>query len=200
MVGFNRRFAPQVVTMKRLLDAVTEPKCFNFMMNAGPIPADSWVQSIEDGGGRIIGEACHLVDLMRFLVGDAIVSVQAKGIGRSDGSGIAEDKAAIILGFADGSVGTIHYFANGDKSFSKERFEVFAAGGILQLDNFRKLTGFGWPGFSKQNLMKQNKGQQACIAAFADAIRDGHSSPISMAELLEVSRATIDAAEMIRAG
>jgi len=200
MVGFNRRFAPQVVSMKRLLDDTMEPKCFNFMMNAGLIPADSWVQSINGGGGRIIGEACHLIDLMRFLVGDAIVSVQAKGIGRADGSGTSEDKAAIILGFADGSIGTIHYFANGDKRFSKERFEVFAAGGILQLDNFRKLTGFGWPGFAKQNLMKQNKGQQACIAAFADAIRGGHSCPISMTELLEVSRVTIDAAEMIRAG
>lgn len=200
MVGFNRRFAPQVITMKKLLDTVAEPKCFNFMMNAGSIPADSWVQSNESGGGRIIGEACHHIDLMRFLVGDKIVSVQAKGIGRADGSGVTEDKAAILLGFADGSVGTIHYYANGDKGFSKERFEAFAAGSILQLDNFRKLTGYGWPGFKKQNLMKQDKGQEACIAAFAEAIGAGKPSPISMEELMEVSRATIDAAEMIRAG
>jgi len=199
MVGFNRRFAPQVVTMKKLLDTVNEPKTFNFTMNAGDIPKESWVQSTEAGGGRIIGEACHLIDLMRFMVGHPIVSVQARGIGKPDSSSIKEDKAIILLGFADGSVGSVHYFANGDKSFPKERFEAFAAGRVLQLDNFRKLVGYGWPGFKKENLMKQDKGQDACIAKFADNLSQGKSSPIPMAELLEVSKATIDAAEQIRA-
>jgi len=200
MVGFNRRFAPQVVTMKRLLDSVNEPKTFNFLMNAGAIPADSWVQSIDAGGGRIIGEACHLVDLMRFLVGKPIVSVHAQGIGKPDSSGVAEDKSVILLSFADGSVGTVHYYANGDNSFPKERFEAFVAGKVLQLDNFRKLYGFGWPSFKKQHFMKQDKGQDACIAQFAKNLELGESSPIAIDELIEVSRATIDAAEQIRAG
>lgn len=199
MVGFNRRFAPQIQTMKKLLDSVNEPKTFNFTMNAGSIPKESWVQSEESGGGRIIGEACHLIDLMRFLVGHPIVSVYARGIGKLDSSGVMEDKAIIVLGFADGSIGSVHYFANGDKSFPKERFEVFAAGKVLQLDNFRKLTGFGWPTFKKENHMKQDKGQDACIAQFAKNLAIGELSPIPMSELLEVSRATIDAAEQIRA-
>lgn len=199
MVGFNRRFAPHVVTMKNLLDTVKEPKTFNFTMNAGAVPKESWVQSLEAGGGRVIGEACHLIDLMRYLVGESIVYVQARGIGKPDSSGIKEDKAIIMLGFADGSVGSVHYFANGDKSFPKERFEAFAAGKVLQLDNFRKLTGYGWPVFKKQNLMKQDKGQDACIAQFAKNLANGEGSPIPMSELLEVSRVTIDAALQIRA-
>lgn len=198
MVGFNRRFAPHVVRMKALLDTVAAPKSLILTMNAGAIPLDSWVQSRDVGGGRIVGEACHLVDLARFLVGHAIVSVQARGLGIDGEHDTGEDKAAVLLGFADGSLASVQYFANGGKSFPKERVEAFADGRILQLDNFRRLRGFDWPGFSRMHLLKQDKGQQACIAAFVDALRRGAPSPIPMEELLEVSRATIDAAEQIR--
>ena len=116
MVGFNRRFAPQVQKMKELVSAVSEPKSFIMTMNAGSIPADHWTQDNEVGGGRIIGEACHLVDLMRYLAGSEIVSVQARRMGDSDAVMVKEDKAAIILGFADGSFGTVHYYANGAAS------------------------------------------------------------------------------------
>ncbi len=198
MVGFNRRFAPQIVKMKSLLDSINEPKSFIMTMNAGAIPAEHWTQDPEKGGGRIIGEACHFVDLMRFLAGSSIVSVQARRMGDTDSGNITEDKAAIILGFKDGSFGTIHYLANGASAFPKERIEVFAAGKTLQLDNFRKLKGYGFKGFNKMNLWQQDKGQSACVAAFVDAIQKGSPSPINVDELFEVARVTLDIAEQLR--
>jgi predicted dehydrogenase/threonine dehydrogenase-like Zn-dependent dehydrogenase len=199
MVGFNRRFAPQIVKMKTLLQSVNQPKSFIMTMNAGAIPKDTWIQDIKVGGGRIIGEACHYIDLMRYLSGAKIVSVQARRMGTHPGVEVTEDKAAILLGFADGSFGTIHYLANGGKAFPKERIEVFAGDAVLQLDNFRKLRGFGWKNFKKMNIMRQDKGQEACAAAFLESIRAGKSSPISFDELMEVSRFTIEAARQLRA-
>lgn len=197
MVGFNRRFSPQVQKMKALLGAVSEPKSFIMTMNAGAIPANHWTQDPEIGGGRIIGEACHFIDLMRFLAGSPIVSVQTRCMGGLPATTIAEDKASITLGFEDGSFGTILYLANGAASFPKERVEVFAAGRVLQLDNFRKLHGYGWPGFSKMNLWKQDKGQSACAAAFLQAVQTGRSA-IPPEEIFEVARVTIEAAQMLR--
>jgi predicted dehydrogenase/threonine dehydrogenase-like Zn-dependent dehydrogenase len=197
MVGFNRRFAPQVKKMKALLAAVTEPKTFIMTMNAGAIPANHWTQDEQSGGGRIIGEACHFIDLMRFLAGSRIVSVQARRMGDNPGVPITEDKASITLGFEDGSFGTIMYLANGAASFPKERVEVFAAGRVLQLDNFRKLTGYGWPGFSKMNLWKQDKGQKDCAAAFLQAIETGVPA-IPADEVFEVANVTIEAAKILR--
>ena len=198
MVGFNRRFAPQIQKMKELLAPIKEPKSFIMTMNAGSIPADHWTQKNNVGGGRIIGEACHFIDLMRYLADSEIVSVQARRMGDTNAVDITEDKAAIILGFADGSFGTIHYLANGAASFPKERIEVFAAGGTLQLDNFIKLKGFGWKGFKKLNLWKQDKGQTACSAAFIDSIKKGITAPIAADELFEVAKITIDVAEQLR--
>lgn len=197
MVGFNRRFSPQVQKMKALLQAVKEPKSFIMTMNAGGIPANHWTQDSAVGGGRIIGEACHFIDLMRFLAGSKIVSIQARRMGDTLGLDVTEDKASITLGFEDGSFGTILYLANGAASFPKERVEVFAAGRVLQLDNFRKLKGFGWPGFSKLNLWKQDKGQGACTAAFLGAIEQG-TAAIPVDEIFEVARATIEVAELLR--
>lgn len=199
MVGFNRRFSPQIQKMKSLLTAISEPKSFIMTMNAGNIPADHWTQDIELGGGRIIGEACHFVDLMRYLADSEIISVQARRMGNSDAVAVTEDKAAIILGFADGSFGTIHYLANGAASFPKERVEVFAAGKVLQLDNFRKLTGHGFKGFSKMNLWQQDKGQKACAKAFLDAVNSGQSAPISAEQIFEVASVSIEIAKQLRA-
>lgn len=198
MVGFNRRFSPHVQKMKALLASIHEPKSFIMTMNAGDIPADHWTQDNDIGGGRIIGEACHFIDLMRFLAGSEVTSVQARRMGDSHGVAITEDKATITLGFADGSFGTIHYLANGAASFPKERVEVFAAGKVLQLDNFRKLRGFGWSGFKKMNLWRQDKGQGACAAAFLSAIEKGEQSPIPVAELFEVASVTLDVVDQLR--
>lgn len=199
IVGFNRRFAPQVQKMKNLLASVREPKALIMTMNAGAIPSDHWTQDIAVGGGRIIGEACHFIDLMRFLVGSPIVSIQARRMGDSPAVAVSEDKASITLGFEDGSFGTIHYLANGAASFPKERVEVFAAGRLLQLDNFRKLKGYGWPGFTKLNLWKQNKGQSECAAAFLAAIDQGKPAPIPSEEIFEVARVSIEVAQLLRA-
>ena len=177
---------------------VREPKVFVMLMNAGEIPADHWTQDPAVGGGRIVGEACHHIDLMRHLAGSEIVSISARRMGDTDSNAVTEDKAAIILGFADGSFGTIHYLANGASNFPKERIEVFVAGRTLQLDNFLKLKGFGWPGFSKMSLMRQDKGQTDCAAAFLKAVETGGPSPIPMNELLEVARVTLDAADQLR--
>jgi predicted dehydrogenase/threonine dehydrogenase-like Zn-dependent dehydrogenase len=197
MVGFNRRFAPQVQKMKTLLASVREPKSFIMTMNAGAIPASHWTQDVLVGGGRIIGEACHFIDLMRFLVGSPIVSLQARRMGNAPGIEVTEDKASITLGFADGSFGTIMYLANGAASFPKERIEIFSAGRVLQLDNFRKLKGYGWPGFSKLNLWKQDKGQKACAEAFLRSVETGVPA-IPPEEIFEVARVTIEAAEQLR--
>ncbi len=189
MVGFNRRFAPQVQKIKGLLAAVTGPKAMVMTVNAGAIPPDHWTQDPAAGGGRIIGEACHFIDLLRFLAAAPISDHRILAM-----QSATNDTATIQLAFADGSLGTIHYFANGSKSFPKERLEIFAAGRVLQLDNFRRLTGHGWPGFSKMNLWRQDKGQQACAAAFIKTLQQGGQAPIPLAEILEVSRVAIELA------
>ena len=198
MVGFNRRFAPQVQKIKSLLEGVKEPKAFVMTVNAGAIPPEHWTQDSAVGGGRIVGEACHFIDLLRFLSGSPITGFQAVSIGKMSDVAVAEDKAGITLRFGDGSIGTIHYLANGHKSFPKERLEVFVGGRILQLDNYRRLKGFGWPGFGKMNLWRQNKGQQACAAAFVQAVKQGSAAPIPFEELMEVSRVSIEVAEVLR--
>jgi predicted dehydrogenase/threonine dehydrogenase-like Zn-dependent dehydrogenase len=189
MVGFNRRFAPQVQKVSALLKGVTGPKSFVMTVNAGAIPADHWTQDPEAGGGRIIGEACHFIDLLRFLADSRIASHQ---VTRMDSA--TNDSVSISLKFEDGSMGVVHYLANGSKAFPKERLEVFAAGRVLQLDNFRRLRGFGWPGFNKMNLWRQDKGQMACAAAFVRAISTGGPAPIPLDEILEVARVSIEVA------
>ena len=197
MVGFNRRFSPLTQKVKQLLSSVSEPKSFIMTVNAGAIPADHWTQDQAIGGGRIIGEACHFIDLLRFLAGCEVTSIQAMMLG--GGAAIKNDKVTFTLGFADGSFGTVHYLANGSKAFPKERLEVFCANRVLQLDNFRKLTGFGWSGFDKQKLMRQDKGQNACAAAFVKAIESGGTSPIPFEELIEVTRVTFDVVDALAA-
>ena len=185
MVGFNRRFAPHIVRMKELLAGVKQPKSVICTINAGSIPAGHWTQDPQIGGGRIIGEGCHFIDLMRFLTGSPVETVHT--------ARLSPDSATISLTYQDGSTGALHYLANGAKSFPKERIEVFCAGRILALDNFRRLKVHGCPGFRKMNLWRQDKGNAACVAAFIKAVREGAPSPIPFAELQEVSETTIEA-------
>ncbi len=194
-VGFNRRFAPQIEKIQSLLKAQKGPKSFIMTVNAGAIPADHWTQDRSIGGGRIIGEACHFIDLLRFLAGAVIVESSVVVLDASIG-----DTVTISLKFKNGSIGTIHYFANGNKKFPKERLEIFSNGGILQLDNFRKLKGYAWPGFSKMNLRNQDKGQKNCAAAFVAALKNGTPPPIPLTELLEVSKIAIELDGKINAG
>ncbi len=197
MVGFNRRYAPQVIRIRQLLAATSEPKVFVMTVNAGEIPVEHWTQSAAEGGGRIVGEGCHFVDLLRFLAGSPIRRTHAVRMGAAPGIAVRDDKATLTLEFEDGSFGTVHYLANGHRSLPKERLEVFCRGAVLQLDNFRRLAGFGWPGFTKMNLWRQDKGNEACVAAFVSAIADGRPSPMAFDELVEVTRSTFDAVEAL---
>ncbi|MBA3677880.1 MAG: zinc-binding dehydrogenase [Sphingosinicella sp.] len=185
-VGFNRRFAPHVKTVREALRAVNGPKAFTMTVNAGAIPAEHWTQDRTLGGGRIVGEACHFIDLLRDLADSKIEDARIAYLDDE-----TRDTASITLGFADGSIGTIQYFANGSKTFPKERLEVFAAGGILQLDNFRKLRSFGWKNVRSHRLMRQDKGQKACAAAFVQAISEGGPPPIPMDQIFEVAAVSI---------
>ena len=194
-VGFNRRFAPQVQRMKSLLREVHEPKSFIMTVNAGGIPRDHWVHDPIAGGGRVIGEACHFIDLLRFLCGSPIVAVQATSFGRDSAVEIRDDKMSITLSFADGSFGTVHYLANGHRSISKERLEVYCAGRVIQLDNFRRMSAVGWKKFRRMNLWQQDKGHVAEVRAFLDAIASGGPPPIPIEELAEVTQATFDAVQ-----
>lgn len=192
MVGFNRRFSPHVQKIKSLLGSVSVPKSFVMTVNAGAIPKEHWTQDTEVGGGRIIGEACHFIDLLRFLAGCGITGCHSSFQGKN----VLRDTASLSLSFADGSIGTVHYLANGHKSFPKERLEIFCAGRVLQLDNFRKLKGFGWPDFKKIGLWRQDKGQQGCIEAFIDAVKSGGAPPIPFEEIVEVTRVSLKAIEL----
>ena len=187
MVGFNRRFAPQVLKIKQLISSTQEPKSFILTVNAGQIPSDHWLQDRNVGGGRILGEACQFIDLLRFLCGFEIKSWNRIGMTSKN-----EDTVSIHLEFGDGSIGCINYFSNGSKSFPKERLEVFSSGRVLQLDNFRKLKGWGWSNFKKWNLWKQDKGQKACASTFINAIRNREPSPIPIEEIFEINRISID--------
>jgi predicted dehydrogenase/threonine dehydrogenase-like Zn-dependent dehydrogenase len=198
MVGFNRRFAPHIIKMKDLLSSHHSPKTIIMTVNAGSIPKDHWVQSTEIGGGRIVGECCHFIDLMRFLVGCQITNFIATMIGNKPGVEVREDKTSITLSFEDGSFGTIHYFANGGSIFPKERIEVFCDNAVLQLDNFRVLRGYGWPRFKKMKLIKQDKGQKNCAKAFIDSIKNGSNAPIQYDEIMESARVSIEVANSLR--
>jgi predicted dehydrogenase/threonine dehydrogenase-like Zn-dependent dehydrogenase len=186
MVGFNRRFSPLVEKMNALLSGSSAPKSFVMTVNAGAIPSDHWTQDPDLGGGRIIGEACHFVDLLRFLADAPITEHRLTQMATNTG-----DTATIQLSFEDGSIGTVHYFANGPKSLPKERLEVFDNGRVLQLDNFRTLRGFSWPGFTSMKLWRQDKGHRNCASAFVRAVAHGAPSPIPFEQIIEVSRVVI---------
>lgn len=197
MVGFNRRFSPHAKKMHQLLSNINEPKNFLVTVNAGFIPSDHWTQDPLIGGGRIIGECCHFIDLLRFLIGAKIKKVSAKSLNVCDPLMGRSDSASITLEFEDGSSGTILYLTSGSNKFPKERVEVFVSGKVLQLDNFRKLKGFGWKNFKRMNLLSQDKGQEACVQAFLASIQLGNSC-IPVDEIFEVSRVTIQANNMLQ--
>jgi predicted dehydrogenase/threonine dehydrogenase-like Zn-dependent dehydrogenase len=187
MVDFNRRFSPFVIKMKELLSTINIPLAMVMTVNAGSIPVDHWTQDLAIGGGRIVGEACHFIDLLRHLAGFPISSYQRISMDSS-----TNDTVTLQLVFENGSIGTIHYFSNGSRVFPKERLEVFFDGKILQLDNFKQLKGFGTTEFDKMKKLRQDKGQLNCTAAFINAIQQGNTLPIPIEEILEVSRISIE--------
>lgn len=198
MVGFNRRFSPHIKKIKQLTCQIEQPKCINITINAGYISEAHWTQDPNIGGGRVIGEACHFIDLARHLVGHSILSYQMQVMCNDAAKTTNKDTLTISLKFEDGSIATVHYYANGHKSIPKERVEIYVAGRILHLDNYRILRGWGWPEFKSMRLWKQNKGQYECAAAFIDAVRHSKPAPISHKEIFEVSKVAIEVAEALR--
>ena len=198
MVGFNRRFSPHTVKIRELLAGRTEPLTMTMTVNAGYIPPEHWTQDPERGGGRIIGEGCHFIDLLSYLAGAPVTAVSAAMVG---GSGpVRDDKMSILLTFADGSVGTVHYFANGAKSYPKETLEVFGDGRVIRMENFRMTRGYGFKGFRTFRTWRQDKGHRAEIAAFVEAVAVGGPTLIPFDEIVNATRASFAAMESARTG
>lgn len=199
MIGFNRRFAPMVAEMKSFLDSISEPLALNYRINAGYLPPDHWVNDREQGGGRILGEVCHFVDLLMFLVGSPIVEVAARAVGNS--GRYSGDNVLISLRFASGSEGTISYLANGDRSFSKERLEVFGGGAAVVLDDFRRLELFR-NGRKKtvNSRWRQDKGHVHEWAAFVGSLQPGSEPAIRFEDLTCSTLATLCIDESLATG
>jgi len=199
MVGFNRRFAPFSQQIKEFLGQRQEPLFAHYRVNAGFLPPSHWLHDLTQGGGRIIGEACHFIDYLTFLVGETPTSVAAFGL--PDEGKYQEDNIHLVLNFPDGSLGTIDYLANGDKSFSKERVEVFTAGRIAVLDDFRSLELVH---DSKRKVLhsrlRQEKGHRDEWQVFQQAILVREQPPIPYDQIYAVTLASIYAIESLRDG
>jgi predicted dehydrogenase len=167
-------------------------------VNAGPIHADHWVQDVARGGGRIIGEACHFIDLLSFAAGAPVTSVSAVMLGQ--GPIVRTDKMCIQLSFSDGSIGTVNYFANGSKSYPKETLEIFSEGRVVRLENFRVTRGYGFGGLRRFKTWRQDKGQDKEIAAFIERVAQGGKPLVPFAEVENVTRATFAAMESVLKG
>lgn len=200
MVGFNRRFSPAARSVRDFFAKVPEPLTVSVRFNAGSIPKNHWTQVDEVGGGRIIGEACHAIDLATYLTGSLPVRVLAESIGGPDAPNITDDQCFMILRHANGSVSSIGYLAGGDKAFPKERVEVFGGGRVAVIDDFREVQLCSRGKINRQRSRSQDKGHGAEIRAFADALLQGSVSPISWEELRSVSLAALLAVQSIREG
>ena len=199
MVGFNRRFAPTAVAAREHLAQTGAPLTVMYRFNAGAIPADHWTQDADVGGGRIIGEACHAIDLATFLCGSPPTRVFGESVGGEAAPSITDDQAFITLRHANGSTSCVAYLAGGDKAFPKERIEVFGGGRICVIDDFRALTRVAG-GRSKRQSSRQDKGHQAEVVAFADALTGAGPVPIPWDQLRAVSLASIRAVDSLREG
>jgi predicted dehydrogenase len=195
--GFNRRFAPLAGHLKSLVSNLQEPLYIHYRINAGPLPLNHWLHDPEVGGGRIIGEGCHFVDFITFLVGATPTSVSAHML--PNDSKYRDDNVSMTFTFPDGSLGIVDYLANGDKSFPKEHVEVFCGGQICILDDFVSLQTVK-DGKKKEERGVQDKGWAAEWKAFAKAIREGGEPPIPYDQLIGITKATFAAVESIRIG
>ncbi len=185
MTGFNRRFSPAAARLGELLADRSSPLVANYRMNAGYIPLDHWVHGPE-GGGRNIGEACHVYDVFDFLTGAEETSVQAQAIGSGNRHWAGNDNFVATIGYTDGSVCTLTYTALGHRDHPKERLDVFAGGRVLSLDDYKSLSidggGSGWNGTTIQ------KGHVEELAALARALREGGPWPIPLEQQLQATR------------
>jgi len=185
MVGFNRRFAPQIQKLKKAFQPGV-PVAINYRINAGSLPADHWVHDAEQGGGRIIGEVCHFIDLACYFAEAAPSSLAAHAL--SDVSGL-NDTLTINLAFTNGSTASISYFSNGNKKLEKERLEIFSGGQVAILEDFKTLAMYG-NRYEKTKLRRQDKGHEEQVSRFLKALRSGDPAPISMDEIYRSMQTT----------
>jgi predicted dehydrogenase len=191
-VGFNRRFSPHMQKAKKLVGNV--PMNVIATMNAGSIPANVWVHDLKVGGGRIVGEACHYMDLITFLTGSRIKSVCMNAMGENPQANT--DNASILLRYENGSTGVINYFANGSKAYSKERIEIYAQERTLITDNFRLTEGFGFSGFSKLKTTI-DKGHEEQFKLLVDRVQNGGPSLVPFDEAINTTLASFAAIESL---
>ena len=198
LVGFNRRFAPLALKLREFFQARTAPLVMSYRVNAGPIPPESWIRNPEVGGGRVVGEVCHFIDLLSFLAGALPVKVQASGA--VDSAGGADAQLLATLSFADGSIGTIAYASGGDPSYPKERLEVLGSGRLAVLDDFRalELSREGKRRYARS--MGQDKGHHAEAEAFTEAVLARGPSPIALSSLMATTAATFAIEAALRSG
>lgn len=196
-VGFNRRFAPLAVKMKSLLGDGNLPLNIVATMNAGHIPASVWVHDMEVGGGRIIGEACHFIDLCTYLSGSMVKAVCMNAMGTNPSENT--DNASILLKYENGTNAVINYFANGSKSYAKERIEVHSQERTLVLDNWRKLNGYGFRGFSGASS-GQDKGHKEQFRLLLERVQNAGSPIIPVNELINTTKASFAAVESLKIG
>jgi predicted dehydrogenase/threonine dehydrogenase-like Zn-dependent dehydrogenase len=194
-VGFNRRFSPFATKMKAVLGQSETPINVIATMNAGMIPSNVWVHDLAVGGGRIIGEACHFIDLITYLTGSKVMSVCMNAMGTDPEA--STDNATLLLKYENGSTGVINYFANGSKSYAKERVEVYSQERTLVLDNWRVLKGYGFKGFKKMKS-KMDKGHKAQFSLLTDQINNGGKAIIPFEELINTTKASFAAIESLK--
>ena len=196
-VGFNRRFAPLATQMKKALGNADSPMNIIATMNAGFIPSKVWIQDMEIGGGRIIGEACHFIDLISFLSGSKVKSVCMNSMGIDPIENT--DNASILLKYENGTNAVINYFANGSKAYAKERIEIFHQERTLIMDNWRNLKGYGFSNFSSARS-SQDKGHQNQFNKLIEAIQNGGGQIIPMDEIINTTKASFAAIESLKTG
>jgi predicted dehydrogenase/threonine dehydrogenase-like Zn-dependent dehydrogenase len=196
-VGFNRRFAPHAVKMKQAIGAGDTPINVIATMNAGAIPPEVWVHDLQVGGGRIVGEACHFIDLIAFYTGSNVTAVCMNAMGLNPEQ--HTDNATLLLKFANGSTGVINYFANGSKAYSKERVEIYSQERTLVLDNWRSLKAYGFKGLSGLKT-KMDKGHKAQFQQLVQHVNTGGSPIIAMDSLVNTTRASFAAIESLKTG
>jgi predicted dehydrogenase/threonine dehydrogenase-like Zn-dependent dehydrogenase len=198
MVGFNRRFAPVCVTVKKEFENTGEPLVINIRVNAGFIPKDHWTQIPEIGAGRVIGEMCHFIDLMQYFTGAEPVKVFADCIQSNNQKIKADDNIAVVVRFSDGSVGNLVYVANGDKSLPKEHIEIFSAGKVAVINDFQ--DGTLYSGNKTRKLQSAGKGHQQEVKAFLTALNEGKESPISFRSICLTTVTTFKILDSLKTG
>jgi polar amino acid transport system substrate-binding protein len=200
MAGFNRRFSPAATQAKEFFGDRSNPLSILYRVNGGRVPKESWAQDPVQGGGRIIGEVCHFIDLMHFLTGSLTTRVFAESIQSRDHGITDADSVFITLKFADGSNGTIAYLAEGDKALPKERVEIFGNGKTFVIDDFRSTSAFAGGKETSRSLGKQDKGQAEEIRQVCAVVMSGEAPPIALDDLAATTRATFRILESLRTG